>query len=467
MRVVELNNLSEIFTFRHSLHLESRMAATIQQLPADDPNRFLIHNEVHARPSATFSLPAIVIYLAVLNHKVSRNDEYAHLCWLPNQQDLSVDMMKGNFLRLQLADYSIKWERHTEFTSYTIVQPLDGNAQLVSSPDIFSNLKLPKKWLQTVPGNTIAAIKLAMLHGDISNPNEALNIAKKWLGNQSIVASLVGNTSHSMAVTDFLLGDDGFENMVVIAPPETTETRAGRVSQRLIELETYRLMALRGLPIAKQLAVFLAQSDESLADITLQLENKSSSDQELLDRLIALATEIERATSEHTFRFSATRAYDALVTQRIAELRECSIHGTQNIGEFMKRRLSPAIATVAYTAERLASLSGRISRVSALLHTRVDIASEVQNQLLLEKLTRGQELQLRLQATVEGLSIAAISYYVVSLVYYLAKALKAYGLPIHVEIFTGLLIPVVLLVVWRTTSAVQKKRVNQTAKTKD
>ena len=443
------------------------MAATIQQLPVDDPNRFLIHNEVHARPSATFSLPAMVIYLAVLNHKVSRNDEYAHLCWLPNQQDLSVDMMKGNFLRLQLADYSIKWERHTEFTSYTIVQPLVGNAQSVSSPDIFSNLKLPKKWLQTVPGDTQAAIKLAMLHGDISKPNEALNIAKEWLGTQSIFASLVGNTSHSMAVTDFLLGDDGFENMVVIAPPETTEMRAGRVSQRLIELETYRLMALRGLPIAKQLAVFLAQSDKSLADITLQLEKKSSSDQELLDRLIALATEIERATSEHTFRFSATRAYDALVTQRIAELRERSIHGTQNIGDFMKRRLSPAIATVAYTAERLASLSGRISRVSALLHTRVDIATEVQNQLLLEKLTRGQELQLRLQATVEGLSIAAISYYVVSLVYYLAKALKAYGVPVHVEIFTGLSIPVILLVVWRTTSAVQKIHVNQTAKTKD
>lgn len=444
------------------------MAAKIHQLPADDPNRFLIHYEVHARPSATFSLPAMVIYLAVLNDKVSRDDEYAHLSLLPNKQKLSLDMMKGNFLRLQLADFSIKWERHTEFTSYTIVQPLDSNAKLVSGPDIFKDLKLPKNWLSKVPGTTIAAIKLAMLHGDISKPNEALNFAKTWLGNESIVASMVGNTSHSMAVTDFLLGDDGFENMVVIAPPETTEMRAGRVSQRLIELETYRLMALRGLPIAKQLAVFLAQSDESLADITLQLENKSSTDQALLDRLIALAAEIERATTEHTFRFSATRAYDALVMQRIAELRERSIHGTQNIGDFMKRRLSPAIATVAYTSERLASLSGRISRVSALLHTRVDIATEVQNQLLLEKLTRGQELQLRLQATVEGLSIAAISYYVVSLVYYLAKALKAYGLTIHVEIFTGLLIPVILLVVWRTTSAVHKKiRVTQTAKNQE
>jgi uncharacterized membrane-anchored protein len=433
------------------------MATNIQRLPSDDPNRFLIHNEVHARPSTTIGLPAMVIYLAVLNEKVSRNDEYIHLCLLPNQQSLSVELINGNFLWLQLPNYSLKWERHTEFTCYTIVQPLDKDIQSSDDPNIFFNLKLPANWLHTVPGTTIAAIKMAMLHGDISKPNESLDSAKNWLGNQSIVASLVGNTSHSLAVTDFMLDDNGFENMVVITPQQTTEMRAGRVSQRLIELETYRLMALRGFPIAKQLATFLAQSDKSLAEITSQLENKSSSDQELLDRLILLASEIECAITGNTFCFSATRAYDELVVQRIAELRERSIHGTQTIGDFMQRRLSPAIATVAYTAERLASLSERISRVSELLHTRVDVTTEAQNQQLLEKLTRGQELQLRLQATVEGLSIAAISYYVVSLIYYLAKALKAYGLPIHIEIFTGALIPIVLLVVWYTTSALNKK----------
>lgn len=433
------------------------MATIKQKLPSDEPNRHLIHDEVHARPSAVIRLPAMVVYLAVLNENVSRNDEYLHLCKLPSQKNFSQEVMNGNFFRLELPDYSLKWERHTEFTSYTIVQSLNINAHSIDENDISSNLKLPENWLHTIPGTTIAAIKMAMMHGDIRQPNEALHLARQWFGDQSIVASLVGNTSHSLAVTDFMLGDNGFESMVIIAPPETTEMRAGRVSQRLIELETYRLMALRGLPIAKQLAVFLAQSDKSLADITLQLGEKSSSDQQLLDRLISLAAEIERAISEHTFRFSATRAYDALVAQRIAELRERSIHGTQTIGDFMQRRLSPAIATVAYTAERLASLSERISRVSALLRTRVDIATEVQNQQLLEKLTRGQELQLRLQATVEGLSIAAISYYVVSLVYYLAKALKAYGLPIHIEIFTGTLVPLVIMVVWLTTSAVHKK----------
>jgi uncharacterized membrane-anchored protein len=127
------------------------------------------------------------------------------------------------------------------------------------------------------------------------------------------------------------------------------------------------------------------------------------------------------------------------------------------LGEFMQRRLSPAMATVAATGQRLVSLSERISRASALLRTRVDIATEVQNQQLLEKLTRGQELQLRLQSTVEGLSIAAISYYVVSLLLYGGKALKGAGVPVNPEIAAGALIPLVLWAVWRTTRRIHER----------
>jgi uncharacterized membrane-anchored protein len=102
-------------------------------------------------------------------------------------------------------------------------------------------------------------------------------------------------------------------------------------------------------------------------------------------------------------------------------------------------------------------LSQRVARTSALLRTRVDIATEQQNQQLLEKLTRGQELQLRLQSTVEGLSIAAISYYVVSLLGYALKAVKAWGLHVDVEVTTGLLIPLVLWGVWRTIRRIHER----------
>jgi uncharacterized membrane-anchored protein len=297
---------------------------------------------------------------------------------------------------------------------------------------------------------------MAMVQGDLTQERSLMDAAQSWFGGSTLVASQLGN-GHSWAVTDFRIRADGFERMLIIAPSSTTETRAGRISQRLLELETYRLMALRGLPVAKQLSGMLAQAESALADITAQLENKSATDQSLLDTLVSLAARVERATAEHIYRFSATQAYDTLVGQRITELREKAIPGTQTIGEFMQRRLSPAMATVAATSQRLASLSERVARTSALLRTRVDIATEIQNQQLLEKLTRGQELQLRLQSTVEGLSIAAISYYVVSLLLYGGKALKATGLPINPEMAAGALVPVVLWAVWRTTRRIHAK----------
>jgi uncharacterized membrane-anchored protein len=194
----------------------------------------------------------------------------------------------------------------------------------------------------------------------------------------------------------------------------------------------------------------LADAEGQLAHIMAQLEDRRCADDQLLDQLSALATRVESATASHGYRFAATKAYDAIVRQRLGELREKPIAGTQTLGEFMQRRLSPAMATVASTAQRLAALSQRVERAGALLRTRVDIATEAQNQQLLAKLTHGQALQLKLQSTVEGLSIAAISYYVVSLVLYGAKAAKAAGVPVHPELAAGASIPLVLWAVWRT-----------------
>lgn len=420
-------------------------------LPPNDPQRASMHNEVHARPSARIRLPAFIVLVGVFNDGISREQEWEHLRRL--QPDLSLADMQGNFVRLRLPGYTLKWERHTEFTRYSLVQALPADAGLGSQePEL-----LPYGWLAGIPGRTFSAIKLVMLHGDLSDPQQALEQARRWLGHHPVVASRMGNPAHSLVATDFQLRDSGFERILVVAPPGTSDSRAGRISQRLLELETYRLMALRGLPVAKEVGAKLGQAERELADITAALDNKASPDQALLDRLVALAATVEQMTAEHAYRFSATAAYDKLVRERIAELRESPITGTQTIGDFMQRRLSPAMATVAATAQRLASLSERISRASALLRTRVDIATEAHNQQLLEKLTKGQELQLRLQSTVEGLSIAAISYYVVSLLLYLGKAGKAAGLPIHPELAAGALIPLVLWAVWRTNKKIHEK----------
>jgi uncharacterized membrane-anchored protein len=434
---------------------------TSRYLPVDDALRRALHNEVHARPSARVRLPALIVYVAVLNAGISREEEWQHLRRLPGHAELMLDSLNGNFLRLRCDGFTVKWERHTEFTRYSIVQALPAHAGWGSqSPELALQVVTGSEWLRSIPGKTVAAIHLGMLAADVDAPDTVAQ-AQAWLGEGAVVGSRMGNTteglSHSCVLTHFRLGADGFERMLVLAPPDTSEARAGRISQRLLELETYRLMALRGLPVAKALSPVLSDAEAQLADITARLERKEDSDQALLDVLVSLAARIERATAEHGYRFSATRAYDTLVSQRIAELRERPIAGTQTVGEFMQRRLSPAMATVAATAQRLASLSERVSRTSALLRTRVDIATEAQNQQLLEKLTRGQDLQLRLQSTVEGLSIAAISYYVVSLVLYGAKALNKLGLPLNPEVVAGLSIPLVLWGVWKTVQRIHDK----------
>ena len=433
------------------------LPASEPALPPDDALRAVLHNEVHARPSARIRLPALVVFVAVLNDGVTREQECDHLRRLPGQGGLQPADLADHFLRLRFARHTLKWERHSEFTRYVLVQPLPDHALLgASMPELLSSLVIDPAWLAGIPGRTVSAVLLAMLNHDISDPQAALALGQQWFGGRTVVASMMGN-GHSIAITNFRVEADGFERMLVIAPPGTTETRAGRISQRLLEMEIYRLMALRGLPVAKAIGPVLAGAEAGLAQVTQQLEARAASEATLLDTLIHEAARVERATAEHMYRFSATAAYDAIVRQRLVELREKAIPGTQTIGEFMQRRLTPAMATVAATSQRLASLSARIERASALLRTRVDIATEAQNQQLLAKLTRGQELQLSLQTTVEGLSIAAISYYVISLLLYGGKALKAAGLPIHPEMAAGALIPLVLWAVWRATQRIHAK----------
>ncbi len=426
--------------------------------PPDAPERAELHNEMHARPSASIRLPALVVYVAVLNHGVSREDECRHLQKLPGQAGLTAEDLSGNFLRLRFAHHTVKWERHSEFTRYAVVQALPEGAGLgASDPDLLSHLLLPAEWLRTLPGETMAAIELALVPGDLGDEAQTLEQGRRWLGGRPLVASVMGRTAHSCAMTDYFLRDSGFERLLVVARPGVSETHAGRITQRLLEMETYRLMALRGLPVAKALGPMLSETEHALADITTQLESGGESDRLLLARLARLAARVEQATAAHAYRFSATAAYHGIVLQRVADLRERAVTGTQTLGDFMNRRLSPAMATVQATGNRLASLSGRITRATALLRTRVDIATEAQNQQLLEKLTRGQALQLRLQATVEGLSIAAISYYVVSLLVYVGKAAKAAGLPVNPDLLAGGLIPLVLWGVWRTTRRIHQR----------
>jgi uncharacterized membrane-anchored protein len=232
--------------------------------------------------------------------------------------------------------------------------------------------------------------------------------------------------------------------------------QAGRLLQRLFEIEVYRVMALMAFPIARQLRPALNKSDRQLYSITNAMTLPDNNDGELLDELTTLAAEVENYISSNHFRFAAASAYYQLVQQRVSDLREVRIQGIQTLGEFIKRRLEPAINTCESVSHRFTLLSERVSNASQLLRTRVDIIIEKQNQGLLTSMALRAKMQLRMQQMVEGISMVAITYYAASLIGTIAEALHMIGWKINPVITEGISIPFILIII-----AISSKRIHK------
>jgi uncharacterized membrane-anchored protein len=409
-------------------------------LPADHPQRYVLANEVHARPYDLLEVPERVSFLAVLS--AERAAERAHLVRLCERGGVHPPPPAASHFVAEFGAYRVKYERHTEFSGYTFF--LRGRSR-----DHFAETAIaaaPADWVASIPGETLVAAHAELVPRGAALP-EAREIARVFGGNY-VVGAEIGE-GVAAVFTDFRVHADG-HNRFLVFDAQMSRRQAGRMVQRLFEIETYRMMALLALPVAQSAAPRLAEMEQTLVEITAAMAGgpsgeHRSNDTELLDRLIPLAAEAERAVVSAQYRFGAARAYHDLVQSRIVELRERRLPGTQTIEEFMARRLAPAMATCESVARRQRELSERVARASRLLSTRVDIVRERQNQELLGSMDRRARLQLRLQETVEGLSVAAITYYVVGLVGYAAKGLKSVGLAVDADLAMGISIPIVAL----------------------
>lgn len=405
------------------------------RLPADHPDRLSLADEVHARPPEPLEAPCRASYVAVLVEPSERTREAAHLAALCRGAGVEPPPPGVNQFAATLGAVRVKWERHGEFSGYTFIAP-------GLSPTPFSeppSSLLPAGWLAEVPGRTIVAAHAKLLKTGPEAPDPQA-LAEAFEGH-IVVGGGVGEGA-GFAFTDFRLHDDGCTRFVLL-DRSFTPRQAGRMLQRLFEIEAYRMLALLALPIARRQSPRLVAIEEELSALTQGIAGDDGREEALLHELTRLAAEIEREIAASQFRFGATRAYAELVRTRIAELREQRVPGLQPIDEFMARRFTPAVATVQTVSQRLHDLSERVAQASSLLATRVGIARERQNQALLASMDRRAKLQLRLQQTVEGLSVAAIVYYVAGLVGYLAKGAKAAGLKLDPELTVGIAIPLI------------------------
>ena len=414
-------------------------------LPRNHPQRFALNNEVHARPPERLVAPTRVSYLALLADPPQRQEAWKALDALANRYGAAFPDPATDHYSADLGPFRLKAERHTEFVRFKFILSglgQGGEADPFAEPAISA---VPAEWLAALPGELMVATHAAIIPCSVLPPNPAAFARDLFAPDGLIGASIAGGAGS--AFTDLRIRDDGFGRLLVV-DRSMTPGQNGRALQRLLEMDTYRMMALLAFPVARMLIPVLTTIEQELASIATALVRAAEQDEPaLLERLTRLAAEIESRQSETLFRFAAAASYYDLVQRRIEELREERIEGLQTFREFTERRLAPAMTTCASVTARQEALSVRVAQATELLSTRVDLSSERQSHALLASMNRRAQLQIRLQETVEGLSIAAVTYYVVGLVGHAAEALEAVGLQVRPAIAMGAAIPVVALLV--------------------
>lgn len=418
------------------------------------PLREELYAELHSRPFQVLPSPARVSYLAVMVGPDHKQKEFDHFCTLYEHFQQVPPQLDGVCYEVDFGGFRIRREKHLEFTSYMFIQT---NGESMSSPFNQNALSdLPQDWLSALPGTVIAAFHVAVEDAR-TQPEPDLVSVKSGFEGMRLVGSRPQN-GDAQVWTTFQLHSDGCGRFLIYNR-NMSDSQLGRMVQRVIEIEAYRLMALLGLPIARKYNSHLAKMDEQLATTTARLADSKEQldEQALLAELIDMAAWVEAARAQTTFRFSATNAYHDLVLKRLAELKEDEVSGHLTITEFMTRRLTPAVRTCKAAGEHLENLSRRIDRVSDMMRTRVEMSIQSQNQHLLASMDRRSKIQLAMQHTVEGLSVAAISYYSVGLLKFLIEAIYEKGVHFDKSLVLGISVPVVVGGVWFTTRKIHKR----------
>ncbi|MEN3384156.1 MAG: hypothetical protein V7608_4200 [Hyphomicrobiales bacterium] len=405
------------------------------------PLRAAVLGEMHARPFTPIETPRRVLHFAFETTAERGEADRTALTAFCVTRGLAAPQSSGKHHRVLLGATALRWEQHSEFTTYTWELPAETPGAGPFHPSAAA-LAAPMS-LVPQPGPVLVAIDLHLV-ADVDK------IAPERLFDRASLAAAENSDGTALYATDFQSDPAGFVRVLIVDRGLGAE-RGGALTQRVLEIETYRTLALLGLPEAQRQAPSVRRIETRLAEVTAATRGAQGleANQRLLEELTTLATELEAGAAASQFRFGAGRAYDEIVQLRLKTIGERKVGGLPTWTSFLARRMAPAMRTCAAVEERQANLALKLARAANLLRTRVDVELEQQNRDVLQSMNERTRLQLMLQATVEGLSVAAISYYVVGLFGYLVKGMHDAGLmPIDPALVTGAFVPVALLLVW-------------------
>jgi uncharacterized membrane-anchored protein len=403
------------------------------------PERQELHAELNAVAYELLAPPFELSHLVLMSEREWIEQERKLICQLCVRYNINPPNTHESDFSADFGEFRLRWERHTEYSTYTVYR--------VGSFDIpfkYSAITyVPQEWLTSLPGDLLVATHIAL--EDRSRPKRSLHELSALFASGTVIGSKVAGGAASVW-SDNQIHSDNF-GRILIHDENLRSRQIGRLVQRLLEIETYRMLAMLPLPVTRKIIPQLARADQRLAELTANnvVLTSIEDEQHLLNELTLLAAKAERLSAQTSHRFNASRAYYDIVKLRIAELREERIEGLQMLQEFMIQRLSSAMGTCELVHTKLETLSTRLGRASALLRTRVDLSMEAQIRDLLKSMDNRAHVQLRMQETVEGLSVVVLSYYLLGIIGYGLKAFKAAAHDINVELLTGIAIPIVVL----------------------
>ena len=392
--------------------------------------RSTIHGETHARPSAPIDGAATVRRVAFLSRDRGKDLQVvAERIRMLAGEEAGGSARQLSFVR---GSYMVTLELHNEFATLTwrapagddVIWPEGIGLEALALLDFFAAMRVEVVLAPTVPAERIS---------------------------QSAAASLCHSGLYDGQVevaTNFIADSDGYVTFL-LAASQCGAQRRGVIVRRLLEIETYRSLALLGLPIARQVGGRVQAQEHDLERITAEIGDQSfiHVQRRALDDLHRLSVEAGRLVEETGFRFSATQAYGDILANRLERLGERPLGESTTITRYLDNRIRPALATCRAMEKRLTDLGGRVQRSIELLNATMSVAIQSQNQEVLDTILSTAQSQYRLQETVEGLSIIAITYYGLGILSYLLEGMHD-ALPISKPVLLSVAAPVIAIMVF-------------------
>lgn len=414
-------------------------------------DRHSINDEIHARPFLELESPLNCTHFVFVTGENTASTEIKHLEKLCRHFDIILPTCSSKQIDILLGETIFRWERHNEFSTYSFIAPHNNSKLFTERPSNF----LPDEWLNDVSGELLHAMHVQVEKIDVNDFKKGTY--QKHFNDNRLIGGLIADGKATL-LSDLKYDEDGLIKYILCDHNHTPD-RMGRTLQYILELETYRMMALLAVPVANGTVSTIGQLETLLGEISHQMATIDTVDKnkQLMKKLMALSDEVEKMFVKVSYRLSATRAYNNIFQERLNLLREERITDTQRFTSFYARRLTPVMRTCESVSRRLQALSNQVAHNAAMLRTRVDLVLEEQNQNLLKSMNTRADIQLRLQETVEGLSVVAISYYLIGILGYILKALAKIHPIINPTLYTGALVPVLIFCVIMMVRRIKKK----------